>query len=191
MFERFTAEARAVVVDAQLRALRLGHNYIGCEHLLLAVAASDSEAGQLARNLGVTPAAVQAAIRRLLGGPLFESLDRDALAAIGIDLDAVRAKIEASFGPLPSTSKRRSRWRRRNSCRTGPGAVPFTPRAKKCLELTLREALALHDGDLRVEHLLLALARMTDGMAPDIFADIGSSRAQIRTAVLDRRRQAG
>ena len=50
MFERFTDDARHMVVRAQQDARRLGHNYIGCEHLLLAVAAADEPAGAVLRT---------------------------------------------------------------------------------------------------------------------------------------------
>jgi len=79
MFERFTDQARAAVVQAQAQARRLGHNYIGCEHLLLAVAGTDGGAGDALRGLGVTPQAVESATLSMVlkggGGPV---LDRDA-----------------------------------------------------------------------------------------------------------------
>ena len=55
MFERFTDTARHAVVQAQKDARRLGHNYIGCEHLLLAVAAAADPASAVLRDQGVTP----------------------------------------------------------------------------------------------------------------------------------------
>ncbi|WP_078966172.1 Clp protease N-terminal domain-containing protein [Streptomyces sp. WM6378] len=103
MFERFAPEARTIVVHAQEHARRLGHNYIGCEHLLLALVAADQPASAILREHGVTPQHVEEEIVRQVGlgvgSPLFGTLNRDALASIGIDLDAVRARIEESFGP--------------------------------------------------------------------------------------------
>ena len=103
MFERFTGQARTVVVQAQEHARRLGHGYIGCEHLLLAAASTGEPASAVLREHGVTPQAVETEIVRLIGlgqaASLLGSLDREALAAIGIDLDVVRARIEAAFGP--------------------------------------------------------------------------------------------
>ena len=117
MFERFTGTARRVVVQAQEDARRLGHNYIGCEHLLLAAAAAGEPAGMVLRDHGVTPERVEAEIVRTVGrGRTADPpgrLDREALAFIGIDLDVVRARIEAAFGPdaltrgLPATRRRR------------------------------------------------------------------------------------
>jgi len=102
MFERFTVDARTVVVHAQEHARRLGHRYVGCEHFLLAVVSAGEPVGAVLREQGITPEHVEEEIVRLVGHGggvgLFSDLDRDALSAIGIDLDAVRARIEASFG---------------------------------------------------------------------------------------------
>ena len=221
MFERFTADARSVVAQAQEHARRLGHGYIGCEHLLLAAASTGEPAGAALREQGVTPAGVEAEIVRLAGlGPAagpFSALDRDALASIGIDIDAVRAQIEAAFGPgaltragsvacrgsRPASPKgplallRRSRGAGRGGDATaGPcparptGHIPFTPRAKKSLELSLREAKARQDGYIGVEHLTLALAGMNAGAVPPILSALGTTQAALRAAILDRYRQA-
>ena len=91
MFERFTDTARHVVVQAQADARRLGHNYIGCEHLLLAAAATGEPASAALRDQGVTPERIEAEILRTIGrgetaDPL-GGLDREALASIGVDLE--------------------------------------------------------------------------------------------------------
>lgn len=190
MFERFTHEARTLVVQARLEAYRLGHGFTGCEHLLLVAAADTGPTGDVLRSLGATPAAVEAAALHLLGTP-GEALDRDALAAIGIDLDRVRQKVEAVFGvdALASGSPPgRTRWGRRS--RTGLGSIGFTDRAKECLERSLREALALRHGHIGVEHIALALAGMERGLAPRILADIDVNPAQLRAALLERHRAA-
>ena len=94
MFERFTGGARTVVVQAQEHSRRLGHRYIGCEHLLLAAACTGEPASAALHEHGVTPAGVEAEIVRLVGlgrpAGLFSALDREALAYIGIDLDTVQ-----------------------------------------------------------------------------------------------------
>jgi len=221
MFERFTVGARAVVVQAQEHARRLGHGYIGCEHLLLAAASAGEPAGAALREQGVTPEGVEAEIVRLAGlgqaAGLFSALDRDALASIGIDIDAVRAQIEAAFGPDaltragpgicrgsrpaaprgPLALLHRSRGAGRGRDATASvrparptGHIPFTPRAKKSLELSLREAKARQDGYIGVEHLALALAGMNAGSVPPILSALGTTQAALRAAVLDRYRQA-
>lgn len=193
MFERYTDQARAVVVDAQLQARRLGHNYVGCEHLLLAVTSAEGAAGEALRGLGVTPESVQATTLRLLEAPPLEALDRDALATIGIDLDVVRQKVEAVFGDdaLTRGTRPHSRWRRRRPCEPGSGHIAFTSRAKKCLELSLREALALRHRHVGVEHIALALTAMTDGLAPGILRVVGVTATQARTEILHSFREAG
>src|SRR6478672_8992979 len=103
MLERFTGDARGVVTGARESALRLGHDWIGCEHLLLALATTGGEVGVILRDRGITPERVTWEAVRLAGAgrgaSLSDVLDRDALASIGIDLDAVRDKVEAAFGP--------------------------------------------------------------------------------------------
>jgi ATP-dependent Clp protease ATP-binding subunit ClpA len=217
MFERFTDGARAMVVQAQEHARRLGHCHIGCEHLLLAVASADEAASVVLREQGLTPERVEAEVIRLAGsGPaasLFSALDREALAFIGIDLDTVRARIEAAFGPGALTRAaprarhpRRPAWhkgpvarvlRRRHRPRAAPAAclrpsghIPFTPRAKKSLERSLHEAKALHNGYIGVEHLALALVATDGGMMPPIMSALGTSAVALRAAILDRYRQA-
>ena len=107
MLERFTPDARAILVQAQHHARRLGHNYIGGEHILLCVVSADHPASAVLAAHGITPEYVEAEILRWMGPgrdagsgdvPL-GGLDREALASIGIDLDAVQARIEATFGP--------------------------------------------------------------------------------------------
>jgi ATP-dependent Clp protease ATP-binding subunit ClpA len=221
MFERFTAGARAIVAQAQENARRLGHGYIGCEHLLLAAASTGEPVGAVLRERGVTPEGVEAEIVRLVGlgqaAGLFSALDRAALASIGIDIDAVRAQVEAAFGPDaltraapgacrgnrptpaegPLALLRRSRGARRGrdaaagapAARMG-GHIPFTPRAKKSLALSLREATARQDGYIGAEHITLALVAMDAGAVPPILSALGTTQAALRAAILDRYRQA-
>lgn len=217
MFERFTGDARSIVVQAQKHARRLGHGYIGCEHLLLAAASTGEPASAVLREHGVTPEAVETEIVRLVGlgqvTGLFGAADQEALASIGIDLDVVRERIEAAFGPgaftrsVPGVRRRGSlaSLRRRRRCRArqaaaGPyasagghaitGRIPFTPRAKMSLQRSLREAQAMHDNYIGVEHLTLALVAMDDGAVPPILSAVRASPATLRGAVLDRYRRA-
>src|SRR6476620_3808868 len=97
MFERFTDEAREVVVRAQEEARRLHHHYIGTEHLLLGLL--DRPGAPVAMILtrhGLTRDAAIEAIRSFTAG---DGLDAEALGTVGIDLDAVRSSVEATFGP--------------------------------------------------------------------------------------------
>lgn len=94
-----TPETVAIVALAMDYSGRLGHRYIGSEHLLLALVSSSQPTGAVLRENGVTPERVEEIIRRGVqgadGGPS-GSLDQSALAAIGVDIDAIRARIESS-----------------------------------------------------------------------------------------------
>jgi ATP-dependent Clp protease ATP-binding subunit ClpA len=101
MFERFSEEARRTVVQAQYHARRLGHSAIGCEHLLLGLVDGDTPAAAALHEHLLTPEHVEEQIVRLvgpMGAGRSADLDRDALAAIGVDLDQVSAVVDATFG---------------------------------------------------------------------------------------------
>jgi ATP-dependent Clp protease ATP-binding subunit ClpA len=220
MFDRFSADARTVVARAQEHARRLGHSHLGCEHLLLAVAGTSEPASAVLRERGITPQQVLAQIRQL-SGPVqsprpLDGLDREALASIGIDLDVVRASIEASFGPgaLARSAARRKRgpagrkfawrkgpvaerWRRRRHGRRAitpspppSGHLPLTSGARSALERSVQEAQALHTGHVGVEHITLALVATESGMIPPILSALGISPAALRAGILDRYRRA-
>jgi ATP-dependent Clp protease ATP-binding subunit ClpA len=226
MFESFTDDGRAVVRRAADSALLLGHRFVGTEHLLLAVAAADEPAGEVLREQGVTPELVKEQIVRQVGlgagAGLFAGLDERALAAVGIDLDAVRARIEASFSDdalyraaqlVIAQQRRRSRgwrgWRvwgplRRRPAGPPPGTVdasgryvppdrqrlPLTPRARKVLELSLREARTMQDARIGVEHVTLALIGVDNGLVRPILAALHAQADPLRSAILNRYRQA-
>jgi ATP-dependent Clp protease ATP-binding subunit ClpA len=188
MFERFTGPARAVVGRARREARDLRHPYIGTEHLLLALV---SEEGGVAYGVlhqaGLDAARVRADIERLVAKPAKILTDDDAAAlrTIGIDLDAVLARIEESFGPdapHPPASRRRRWWL--------VDGTRFSQRARKVLELALREAVRLHDNVIGTEHLLLGLVREGNGLAAKILTDAGLDLADLRRATLARRGKA-
>ncbi|MGO9188523.1 MAG: Clp protease N-terminal domain-containing protein [Streptosporangiaceae bacterium] len=68
--------------------------------------------------------------------------------------------------------------------------MPFTPAAKKILELAVREALALNDSQIGVEHIALALTAIKNGLVPAILSVADASAPALRAAILDRYRQA-
>jgi ATP-dependent Clp protease ATP-binding subunit ClpA len=190
MFERFTDRARQVAVGAQTEARRLGHGWVGTEHLLLGLLQGDGIAARVLGGLGVTAAAVEREVLAEVGrGPLGAG-DAEALGAIGIDLDEVRRRVEASFGPGAL------HWRpgRRHQPRRPPmlgGHIPFSPRAKKVLELSLREALALKHNYIGTEHILLGLVREGEGLAMLVLTRLGAGPDAIRARVLDALRSTG
>jgi ATP-dependent Clp protease ATP-binding subunit ClpA len=200
MYERFTTQAREVVAGAQREALKLRHRYTGTEHLLLALL--DSTSGipyAVLSEAGIDNDGFRADIARVLAtvpGALGEG-DAAALEAIGIDLDIVRAKIEEHFGPgalepAPPVPRRGLLRRRQIACgATGVGSEyartehrPFSPRAKKVLELALREALHLNHRHVGAEHILLGLLREGEGLAAKILTNAGLDLDDLRRQTL-------
>jgi ATP-dependent Clp protease ATP-binding subunit ClpA len=215
MFERFTQSARQVVVGAQEEARSLGHDWIGTEHLLLAVVREAEEPGAATLvRLGVTAGNCRAAVASVVSGP-GETLgpeDAEALKAFGIDLDEIRRRAENAFGdgaldaPVSDPGagaprKRRFRKQQRRENRgslgipsgevRGPkGHIRFTGRAKKALELALREAVARKERHIGVEHIVLALLRGDDKISQGMFQQLGVVPAQMRDLVLSDLRSA-
>ncbi|HEX9089553.1 MAG TPA: Clp protease N-terminal domain-containing protein [Arthrobacter sp.] len=111
MFERFTADARQAVVLAQEEARALSHNYVGTEHLLLALTRDSGIAGR-------------------------------ALTGLDVTRDAVREQVMTIIGP---------------GFNAPMGHIPFTPDAKKVLELAFIMALNIGHNYIGAEHLGLAL----------------------------------
>jgi Clp amino terminal domain, pathogenicity island component/UvrB/uvrC motif len=139
MFERFTEQSRRVVVVAQEEARELNHNYIGTEHLLLAI------------------------LRDGRGGAA------EALDSLAITEELVRQQVEEIVG----------RGRKSPS-----GHIPFTPTAKKTMELSLSEATALGHTYIGPEHLLLGLVRVGEGPATQVLAALGVDPKRVREQVI-------
>jgi ATP-dependent Clp protease ATP-binding subunit ClpA len=179
MFERFTDAARASVAGAQEVAREMGSGHIGTEHLLIALASEPQGlGGRVLRHVGATPDALRGDAKRLAEP---RAIDPDALATLGIDLDEVKRRVEETFGPgaldVPP------------GCSPG-GHIPFSPKAKKTLELALRSAVALHDNFIGSEHILLGLARASDGKAARILADRELDVKRLEAAIQEERRAA-
>jgi ATP-dependent Clp protease ATP-binding subunit ClpA len=179
MFERFTKEARTVVVLAQEEARRLCHPSIGTEHLLLAMLSADGGVGALVlREHGLDAADVRRRVVTIVGPP-GGRLDEAALATIGIDLDEVRRATEASFGPGAL-----DKGDRRNAM--PKGHIPFSKRAKKVLELSVRETLRLGENHIGEGHLLLGLIREGEGVAAQVLVQTGVDLTAMRDEVVRR-----
>lgn len=181
MFERFTEQSRAVVRQAHAERIRLDHRLVGTEHLLLALLDERiSPVAGLLRDAGVDSARARAEIERMVGLGTRELGERDAeaLRSIGIDLDTVRSTVEKSFGPgaldpAPPPARRRlfAGW----DLLTG-----WSARAKKVLQLALREAVARRDREIGPEHILLGLLREGNGLAALILTRAGLDLAELR-----------
>jgi ATP-dependent Clp protease ATP-binding subunit ClpA len=200
MFEKFTRTARQAVVVAQQGARELGHTWVGTEHLLLAVATAEDATGAALRDLGVTPDRIRGELIRMGPGRAdpkdpFADLDRTALASIGIDIDVVRDKIEASLGPAafrPRPIRRSGLARLLHRYPPVPGGhIPFTKKAKSALEQSVRQALLRGSAEIDVEHLALALVTLRTSTVDHILDRLGVTCAAVRDAIQDRYREAG
>jgi ATP-dependent Clp protease ATP-binding subunit ClpC len=92
-----------------------------------------------------------------------------ALERAGITLDAIRGQIETLIGPGKEAPS---------------GHIPFTPRAKKCLELSLREALKLGHPYIDTGHVLLAMIGQDDCVAVRVLGGLGADLGQLRARVI-------
>jgi ATP-dependent Clp protease ATP-binding subunit ClpC len=141
MFERFTDTARRVIVLAQDEARSLDHDYVGTEHILLALAEEGTGVGS------------------------------KVLEAMRITMDSVREKVEEITG--------------RGQVPPRKGHIPFTPAAKKVLELSLREALQLGHTYIGTEHILLGLVREGEGVAGQVLVGLGADLSRTRQLVVE------
>lgn len=186
MFDRMSDEARQVVATAEQEALSLGHGCIGTEHLLLGLLSVPAGlAGTVLAGAGLRAGDVRGAVERIVGLGRPRTDDAAALRSIGIDLDAVRASVEESFGPgALELARPPHRRRRRRKCRARPGQPALTPRSKRVLEMSLRESLRLGDGHIGTEHLLLALVAEGEGLGAMILVQEGLNLDTVRAATL-------
>ncbi|GAB2646081.1 Clp protease N-terminal domain-containing protein [Nocardia goodfellowii] len=169
MFERFSKAARTAVVVAQEDARELRSDNIDVEHVLLGLLAQGepelkallAEAGLTHEGVLDTLAPGADAPTGAQGEPLGAE-DAEALRSIGIDLDAVRESLEATFGADALDRAVPVEEKRGRFGFGGPkvfGHIPFTRDAKKILELSLRETTARKDDSIQSGHILLAILR--------------------------------
>jgi len=98
-----------------------------------------------------------------------EGVAAKALESLGISLEAVRAQVEEIIG---------------HGGQAPSGHIPFTPRAKKVLELSLREALQLGHNYIGTEHILLGLIREGEGVAAQVLVKLGADLSRVRQQVI-------
>ena len=98
-----------------------------------------------------------------------EGVAAKALESLGISLEAVRSQVEELIGQGGSSPS---------------GHIPFTPRAKKVLELSLREALQLGHNYIGTEHILLGLIREGEGVAAQVLVKLGADLSRVRQQVI-------
>ncbi|MDO5749740.1 MAG: ATP-dependent Clp protease ATP-binding subunit [Rothia sp. (in: high G+C Gram-positive bacteria)] len=99
-----------------------------------------------------------------------EGIGARALESQGVTLNAVREQVQDIVGQGPQAPT---------------GHIPFTPRAKKVLELSMREAIQLNHGYIGTEHILLGMLRANEGVAIQVLAKLGAEPAAVRQSVMD------
>ncbi|MEW2403058.1 Clp protease N-terminal domain-containing protein [Streptomyces sp. NPDC046862] len=176
MFERFTKDARAVVLGAVEHAERSRADMVDEEHLLLSLldreasrAAFALDALGLAERRGSVERALAEARRR--GG--LSRADAEALSGLGIDLTQIVFRVEEAHGvgalESGTDAGRGGRWFGRRS---------FARGARELLSQSLRLALAHRDRHIGDEHLLLALTARP-GVPAEVLADHGVTYAAV------------
>ncbi len=100
-----------------------------------------------------------------------ESVAGRALARLGVSLDGTRAAVEEIIGV--------------GTMAAPEGHIPFTPRSKKVLELSLREALHLGHNYIGTEHILLGIVREGEGVAAQVLVQRGASLDRVRETVMN------
>jgi ATP-dependent Clp protease ATP-binding subunit ClpC len=98
-----------------------------------------------------------------------EGVAARALESLGISLDTVRTQVQEIIGEGKAAP---------------PSHIPFTPRAKKVLELSLREALQLSHNYIGTEHILLGLVREGEGVAAQVLQKLGADLERVRQQVI-------
>ncbi|MCU1563908.1 MAG: ATP-dependent Clp protease ATP-binding subunit ClpC1, partial [Arthrobacter sp.] len=98
-----------------------------------------------------------------------EGVAGKALESLGITLDGVREQVQEIIGQGQQAPS---------------GHIPFTPRAKKVLELSLREALQLGHNYVGTEHILLGLIREGEGVAAQVLVKLGADHTRVRQEVI-------
>ncbi|WP_299528929.1 Clp protease N-terminal domain-containing protein [uncultured Streptomyces sp.] len=186
MFERFTREARSAVTGAVAVSERSGADHVSEEHLLLSLL----EAGQGRAAFALTALGVRDRRESLEAG-LAEArrrggltrADTAALGGLGIDVDAIVARVEDVHGEGALGGERPPRrwWSPRR---------PFTAGAKGVLESALRVALGRGDRFIGAEHLLLALTSRP-GVVADVLAEHGATYASVERALYGGEEEAG
>ena len=174
MFERFTDEARQVVVSAQDEARHLRADQIEPVHLLLAVAGGTGRGAEVMRAAGIDHGRLHEAVAAST-----DALDAEALAAFGVDLDSVRAAAEAAFGPGALDAP------------APAGHMRFADASKKSLEQALRHVLARRGLTRRNRTIdsscvLVGVLAVEDPLVTRVLQQLGTDPAALRQRAADR-----
>ncbi len=176
MLERFESAARQALVDARTEAGQAGQRKIRSEHVLLGLLAEPGPAADALTAAGLDLADLRSRIPR--GGHVADAggLDAQALASLGIDLDAVRRATDAAFG--------------RGALDLVPPAgrkfLPMADDAREALVRALREAQRSGKRLISSGHLLIGILDQQRNGALTLLADSGADKAALRADVARR-----
>jgi ATP-dependent Clp protease ATP-binding subunit ClpA len=175
VLERFASAARQAVVDARYEAGRAGQDKIRSEHLLLGLLAEPGEAADAMSAAGLALDDLRARVPRgKHPGPA--TLDADALAALGIDLDAVRRATDATFG----------RGALDNVVIPGRRRLPMADDAKQALAGALKQAVRMGQGQITSGHMLLAIIDQRHSGAFTVLTEAGTDIGALREDLMRR-----
>jgi ATP-dependent Clp protease ATP-binding subunit ClpA len=192
VFERCDENTMAVFNNALAEARRLGHSYVGTEHLLLALLRRreflpEAVTALLPRDADV----VIAALESVLDGP--PPRDAELLKTLGIDLDEVRSAVRQTFGD--DAVERLGRpvhqpwqpWRRpRRRCMSLlAGGMGVAPRVKQAFEHARRDADRRQRSAIDPAGLLLGMVEVEDALSNRLLRDAGIDPSEVRRVLLD------
>jgi ATP-dependent Clp protease ATP-binding subunit ClpA len=150
-------------------ARRLGHRSVGTEHVLLALTRDPAgEASRILRQLDVSHGDI--AESPCLAGTPTRRIDPDALAALGIDLESVRERLDETFGPDALEQTR-------------TGCLGIMPRLKMALAYAVDYAA---EGPVQDEHVLLGLLSVHESLAAHVLSELGVTLPKVEAIVARR-----
>lgn len=195
MFDRCDADATTVLETALEQARRLGHNYLGTEHLLLALVRHRELLPESAAVMLPDDAAMLSAVLDTLGAEP-AAQDAELLKVVGIDLDEVRSAVRQTFGAdaLERLGRRRVHrpwqpWHRPSRRCTSllAGAISVAPRVKQALERGLSDAARRQRDGIDPSALLLGMLKVEGAMSNKLLRRTGVDLAGLHALLLSYR----
>lgn len=192
MFERCDAGTTAVIDLAVAESRRLGNDWLGTEHVLVAFGQRSDLLPKAAARLLPEAPAIRAAVARLVSPPP-PSTAPELLKTVGVDLDHVRAAVRRTFGDeaLDRLSRRRVHqpwqpWRRpsRRCTHLLSGTMSMAPRLKQAFERAGEEADRRQRAIIAPGTLLLGMIDVEDALSNRLLRDLDVDPHQLRQALL-------
>lgn len=188
LFDRCDVDAEAVLETGFDEARRLGHDWLGTEHVLQALTRHRDKLPEAVAELLSSEAAVRTALTAHLD-------DRPGLppaalfASLGIDLDGVRAAVRGTFGAealdrLRSVHQPWQPWRRpTRACMSLLAGMAVAPRVKQVLEHASRDAIRRQRPRIDPAGLLLGMVEVEDALSNRLLRDVGVCPDDMRAAL--------